>query len=126
MRDDRPRTNDAGNGREPDYRFTLANERTFLAWLRTALALDAAGLAVAHLLPELVVPGAREAVALALVLLGAVVAVSGYRRWRAYQRAMRRDEPLPPTRLPGILMAALTGLAVLTLALLLAGPGLRP
>jgi putative membrane protein len=81
---------------------------------------------VAHLLPELVVPGAREAVALALVLLGAVVAVSGYRRWQIYQRALRRADPLPPTRLPGILMAALTGLAVLTLALLLAGQGLRP
>jgi putative membrane protein len=30
-------------GTEPDYRFTLANERTFLAWIRTALALLAGG-----------------------------------------------------------------------------------
>ena len=62
-------------GDEPDYRFTLANERTFLAWVRTALALDAAGLAVLHLLPVLVLPGARELLGLALVGLGAVVAV---------------------------------------------------
>jgi len=61
---------------EPVYRFTLATERTFLAWLRTALALDAAGLAVTHLLPDLAVPGAREAVGIALVGLGAVVAVT--------------------------------------------------
>ena len=33
-------------GKTPDYRFTLANERTFLAWIRTALALMAG--AVAH------------------------------------------------------------------------------
>lgn len=39
-------------GTEPDYRFTLANERTFLAWIRTALALIAGGVAVAQLLPR--------------------------------------------------------------------------
>ena len=30
---------------EPDYRFTLANERTFLAWQRTSLGLMAAAVA---------------------------------------------------------------------------------
>ncbi|HVL84048.1 MAG TPA: DUF202 domain-containing protein [Pseudonocardia sp.] len=109
-------------GHEPDYRFTLANERTFLAWLRTALALDAAGLAVAHLLPELPVPGAREAVAVVLVLLGAVVAVTGYRRWRVYQRALRHDEPLPPTRTPAALVVGLSALALVTLVLVLLTP----
>ncbi|WP_031507791.1 YidH family protein, partial [Streptomyces megasporus] len=33
-------------GQTPDYRFSLANERTFLAWIRTALALVGGGLAV--------------------------------------------------------------------------------
>ena len=33
-------------GREPDPRFTLANERTFLAWIRTALGLLAGGIGV--------------------------------------------------------------------------------
>ena len=40
---------------EPDYRFTLANERTFLAWERTALGLLAAAVAVVQLVPELAV-----------------------------------------------------------------------
>jgi len=43
---------------EPDYRFTLANERTFLAWQRTALGLLAAAVAVVHLVPDLTIPGA--------------------------------------------------------------------
>ncbi len=41
---------EAGDGSEPDARFTFANERTFLAWSRTALALVVAGLAVIQLL----------------------------------------------------------------------------
>ena len=45
--------------REPDYRFTLANERTFLAWLRTSLSLLAAGVAVVQLVPAFPIPGAR-------------------------------------------------------------------
>ena len=32
------------DGQEPDPRFSLANERTFLAWIRTALALAAAAI----------------------------------------------------------------------------------
>src|ERR1700731_987022 len=49
---------------EPDYRFTLANERTFLAWQRTALGLLAAAVAVVQLVPELTIPGARHALGL--------------------------------------------------------------
>jgi len=33
-------------GEEPDPRFTLADERAFLAWMRTSLALLAAGRAI--------------------------------------------------------------------------------
>jgi putative membrane protein len=43
---------EVGHEREPDYRFTLANERTFLAWQRTALGLLAAAVAAVQLLPE--------------------------------------------------------------------------
>jgi putative membrane protein len=103
---------------EPDYRFTLANERTFLAWIRTSLALDAGGLAVLHLLPELGVPGAREVLGLALVALGAVLTVASYRRWQAYQDALRRNAPLPQSRLPLALVVALTALSALTAVLL--------
>lgn len=114
-------TGSATAGDEPDYRFTLANERTFLAWVRTALALDAAGLAVLHLLPVLVLPGARELLGLALVGLGAVVAVAAYRRWRGYQLALRTGRALPPSRLPLVLVVWLsTVTAVATVLLLVA------
>lgn len=104
----------------PDYRFTLANERTLLAWVRTGLALDAAGLAVLHLLPELLVPGARELLGLSLVALAAFVTLAGYRRWKDFQAALERDEPLPVTRLPVVLVSALVLLSVLATLLLVA------
>ena len=52
---------------EPDYRFTLANERTFLAWERTALGLLAAAVAVVQLIPELPIPGGRHVLGVLLV-----------------------------------------------------------
>jgi putative membrane protein len=109
-------------GKDPDYRFSLANERTFLAWIRTALALDAGGLAVIQLLPPFAVPGGREAVGVALVALGTLVASTSYRRWEANERAMRTGEVLPPSRLPLVLAvsAAVVSLTALIL-LLLAG-----
>ena len=60
-------------GEEPDPRFTLANERTFLAWVRTALALVAAGIGLETFVPPLAVPGLRQALAVGLALLGAAV-----------------------------------------------------
>jgi putative membrane protein len=98
--------------REPDYRFTLANERTFLAYVRTALGLDAAGLAVTQFLH----PSAahlRLTIALVLVFLGLAVAVLGYLRWAATEQAMRRGLPLPPLRLP---LAIAVGMVVVSIA----------
>jgi putative membrane protein len=91
---------------EPDYRYTLANERTFLAYIRTALGLDAAGLAAAQFLRP---SGThiREGIAFLLVVLGIVVAVLSYRRWVTVDRAMRRGAPLPPIQLPLVLGAGL-------------------
>ena len=71
---------------DPDYRFTLANERTFLAWLRTALALLAAGVAVVQLLPEFGIAGARRTVGVMSVALGIAVAAAAIRRWRRVQQ----------------------------------------
>jgi putative membrane protein len=87
---------------EPDYRFTLANERTFLAYVRTALALDAAGLAAAQFLHPSAIH-LRLAIAVVLVALGLMVAVFGYNRWFATERAMRVGAPLPSIRVPLVL-----------------------
>ena len=107
-----------GDRREPDYRFSLANERTLLAWVRTSLALDVAGLGVVRFAPSLGVPGGRELVGAVLVLLGAATAWSGYRRFLATDNAIRAGEPLPAHAAPRILAAALAAISLVVLALL--------
>jgi putative membrane protein len=101
-------------GDDPDYRFTLANERTFLAWIRTALALAAAGLGVVAILDDF--PG-EEAIGVALLGLGFVTALVAYRRWALAERAMRLDEPLPHSRLPLVLATGVSILALLATVL---------
>ena len=88
------------DGPDPDYCFTLANERTFLAWIRTALALVAGGVAVVQLIPEFAFPGARHVIGIRLVSTGGVLAIAAVRRWRRVQDAMRRDADLPPHASP--------------------------
>lgn len=101
----------------PDYRFTLANERTFLAWLRTGLAVVAGGVAVASYTPDLGVPWAGRAVAIALVLTGLGTALAGYRRWRSNEQAIKDDGPLPANWLAPAVTAALTGVVVVVAVL---------
>jgi putative membrane protein len=93
----------------PDYRFTLANERTLLAWLRTGLALVAGGVAVATYAPDLGARWGSAAAALALVLLGLATGLAGYGRWRANEAAIRTDRPLPVSR---VIPAVAGGVAV--------------
>jgi putative membrane protein len=102
---------------EPDYRFTLANERTFLAWLRTSLSLLAAAVAVVQLLPEFAVPGARGAVGAFLSALAVVTAAGGVLRWRGVETAIRRGRALPRQRMPWVLAAGLVVLALFGLVL---------
>lgn len=108
-------------GHEPDYRFSLANERTFLAWLRTALALLAGGLGVVQLLPPFAVPYAREVLGAALALAGTVVAATSYRRWEQVERALRTDAPLPLGVLPRVLAAMIAGISLSAVVLVLLG-----
>jgi putative membrane protein len=105
--------------REPDYRFTLANERTLLAWVRTVLALDAGGLAVIRFGPSLWLNGAREAAGIFLILLGSVTAAASYRRWVRVDAAMRAGAPLPGTAVPRLLATSLAALSAVLIALLL-------
>jgi putative membrane protein len=101
----------------PDYRFTLANERTLLAWLRTGLALVAGGVAVAQFAPDLGVRWGSAAVAVALVLTGLGTALGGYLRWRGNERAIAADRPLPASRLLPTVVAAVAAVLVVVAVL---------
>ncbi|EDY63509.2 conserved hypothetical protein [Streptomyces pristinaespiralis ATCC 25486] len=100
-------------GETPDYRFSLANERTFLAWIRTALALIGGGFAVDQFLPDLRW-GVRAGLALALIGVGAVCAVRAVNHWVRCERAMRRGDDLPVSRFPALLAVVV---AVVSLAM---------
>lgn len=102
-----------GEGQEPDPRFTLANERTLLAWLRTALALVVAGVAVVAL-SELITPEwLVEVTAGAAFVGGAVTATLGYLQWQRVERALRRREPLPAGVGAIVVLATILGIALI-------------
>lgn len=107
-----------GVGDEPDPRFSLANERTFLAWVRTSLAFSAAGVALEALsLP--VSPGFRIVASLVLVLLGIATAVQAWWRWGQVERAVRCKAPLPAPVMTVLIAAGCAVAAVLVLVGLL-------
>lgn len=97
---------------ELDYRFSLANERTFLAWSRTALGLLAGGVAVQTLADRFATPAFRAGLAVVCCLLAAVIAVWAVRRWREVDRLMRSGERYPLSRLVPILAFGITAVAV--------------
>jgi putative membrane protein len=82
-------------GIEPDTRFNLANERTFLAWIRTSLALLAGGVAVEVFMADLFGPELRKTVAVLLLVLALLLSGGSFFRWVNIERAMRRKAPLP-------------------------------
>ncbi|MFD8983389.1 YidH family protein [Streptomyces sp. NPDC059564] len=102
-------------GDTPDYRFSLANERTFLAWIRTALALVGGGFAVDQFLPDLRW-GVRVGMSLALLAVGAACALRAVNHWVRCERAMRRGEDLPLSRFP-VLLSLGVGLVALAMML---------
>ncbi|WP_330176592.1 DUF202 domain-containing protein [Streptomyces sp. NBC_01498] len=101
-------------GTTPDYRFSLANERTFLAWIRTALALVGGGFAVDQFLPDLRW-GVRVGLAVALFAIGALSALRAVGQWVRTERAMRRGEDLPVTSFPALLSLSVAAVAVVML-----------
>jgi len=101
-------------GEEPDPRFSLANERTFLAWVRTALATVAGAVA----LHALSMPGndaLRTTVVIVLLLLAAGCTVLAFIRWAQIERMMRLR-----TALPGFSIGWILTIAVVLVAVLLA------
>jgi len=106
--------------REPDPRFTLANERTFLAWARTALGFIAAGVAL-HALDSGEQEALRGIASMAAVIGGAALAVAAWMRWLAVERSLRRGRPLPFPFLGIGLLGLVVALTVLALVLAVAG-----
>ena len=104
-------------GEEPDYRFSLANERTFLAWLRTGLALLAGSVALVQLVPPFRLSGARTVLGVLLAVLGLMMVCLAYTRWAANERAMRTGGKLSyPVSLPILAFAlALVGALIVVL-----------
>jgi putative membrane protein len=100
-----------GDGEEPDYRFSFANERTFLAWIRTALAFLAGGVAVENIDLAMTDP-VKSALAAVLVVIGMLCATSAWFRWALAERAMRRAEPLPGSRHLALLVGGITAIGL--------------
>lgn len=92
-------------GTDPDYRFTLANERTFLAWLRTGLALLAGAVALASLVHDFGPRSLRIAITICLLILSLIVTLGSYVRWDRAERALRENRPLPTDPLPRLVVA---------------------
>ena len=104
-------------GKVRDRRVHMANERTFLAWIRTSLGLIAAGVAVAQFVPgpsEL-----RHTIAFVLVSFGGVLAGISYTHWERNERAMRLGERLPYSMVPRLTAAALALVALAALILMI-------
>ena len=91
---------------------SLAAERTYLAYLRTGLALLAAGVGVAGALPHAGAETLRRVIGVVLVLVGGLVLGTARSRWRSVDRAMRRGEPLPDTGLIASVSWLLVGVAL--------------
>jgi len=112
-------------GAPVDPRFSLANERTFLAWNRTALALIGGGLAEAQLLRSSS-HTLREVISLGLIILGAVISTIGLKRWRTNETAMRLRAPQSPSPLAPAFVALSVGGISVSLAVVIIVDQLRP
>lgn len=107
------------DGDDPDPRFTMANERTFLAWIRTSLALLAAGIGLEAFVVDLPT-GVRKVLASLLIVLGAALAIGAFTRWLATERALRHQHSLPHPGLAPWLAAGIGAVALVLLGFVLA------
>lgn len=108
-------------GKTPDYRFTLANERTFLAWIRTALALMAGAVGIEQFAPQLSSAELRIGISTLLLVAASAMGFMAWRRWRRNEYAMRLENNLPYTRGLVILAMLMVFLAMLVGVLLWQG-----
>lgn len=105
-------------GESPDYRFSLANERTFLAWIRTALAFLAAAIGIDQLAPNLATPVVRESIALLLCCFAGMLAAYAYLRWVSNEKAMRFKLDLPYTPFLKVISAFMAIIACVIILLI--------
>jgi len=104
------------HGTEPDPRFTLANERTFLAWIRTSLAL-LAGAAAVHAF-DLDVSDTVAAWSGGLLAVGGLLcALQAWFGWARNERALREERPLPSSGVGAVLAAAVAVVALILLVI---------
>ena len=104
-----------GVGTEPDPRFTLANERTYLAWVLTSLALIAGGVALRSLRPVSMSIERSHAISIVLIVSGVLLSWSSLGRWLSVELALRRGRPLP---FPGLFFVVATALTITSAAIL--------
>lgn len=105
-----------GSGVEPDPRFSLANERTFLAWIRTTLAL-LAGAAAVHALDLNVSATIERIASTMLAMAGLICAVNAWRGWAATERALRQGRPMPSNSV-GIVIVAIIAAASIVMIII--------
>ena len=108
-----------GEGTEPDPRFTLANERTFLAWTRTSLAFLAGGIALAAFPLAQISDQIRTTAAILSVSVGLLISAGAATRWLRVERAMRSGRPLPIPGVVPLLSFAAVCACLLTILMLL-------
>jgi putative membrane protein len=102
-------------GTEPDYRFSLANERTLLAWIQVAFGLMALGVPLAGGVHGVRLPRWHHEIGLTAIALAVLIAPAAYRHWRRTQLAMRLGVRLPRDPLPVMLAAGVAVLFAITL-----------
>jgi putative membrane protein len=108
-------------GSDPDYRFTLANERTFLAWLRTSLGLIAGGVALTALVPQFGPKPVRVGLAAFVLVMALVCAAGGYLRWERAERALRTNSPLHLGVLPRLVAVGVVAVVLVTMIVFVLG-----
>jgi putative membrane protein len=95
----------------------LANERTALAWMRTALALVAGGVALTSLSSVADVPRWAPVLGGAACVGGGLLAWRAVSGWARVERALRLRERLPAPRALATLAGGVMVLAALSLVL---------
>lgn len=109
------------DGSNPDPNLSLANERTFLAWIRTALALVALGIGVATFVSNQLERGLAIVIATGLIVMGGAIAAASWLRWLAVERALRERKGIPIPRMGPALAFGISVMAAVAIVAVVLG-----